>query len=76
MSFAPGEVESAAHKEGRDLIDEALMAILRCPGCRADKPLVQDGDFLNCTACGRRYPIVDGIPHLIVEDAEEAKPGK
>jgi uncharacterized protein YbaR (Trm112 family) len=27
---------------------------------------------LICAACSRRYPIVDGIPALIVERAESA----
>ena len=29
-----------------------------------------EDSHLVCTACARRYPIVDGIPALIVERAE------
>ncbi|MCX5743732.1 MAG: methyltransferase domain-containing protein [Proteobacteria bacterium] len=44
------------------------MTELVCPGCRTRTPerldvrtLSRDGDILAC-ACGRRYPIVDGVP--------------
>ena len=40
-----------------------LLAWLCCPRCRAD--LQPDGDvWYRCAGCGRRYPIVLGIPDL------------
>ena len=56
------------------MIDKELLAILACPACKA--PVRQEGDRLLCTApgCGLRYPIRDGIPVMLVEEAE--KPGK
>lgn len=44
---------------------------LVCPKCRAE--LVLDGDTLVCTdpAIRLRYPILDGIPRLLVEEATE-----
>lgn len=52
------------------LIDEALAAILVCPVDKAD--LVEDveASMLECTMCGRRYPVRDGIPIMLVEEAE------
>jgi uncharacterized protein len=42
---------------------------LACPACFGDLHL--DGPRLLCDGCGRIYPIVDGIPVLIVEQAEQ-----
>ncbi len=49
-------------------IDSALLRVLACPVDHAD--LREDGEQLVCTACGRRYPVRDGIPVLLVEEAE------
>jgi len=48
--------------------DPALLAQLACPACFGGLRL--DGAHLVCIACHRVYPIVDGIPALIVERAE------
>lgn len=50
----------------KSVIDEALLALLVCP---IDKePVALQGETLVCAACGRRYPIVDGIPNMLVDD--------
>lgn len=53
-------------------LDE-LIELLACPICE-DRPALrrEGGEILACTACERRYPIVDGIPHLLPESALEA----
>jgi uncharacterized protein YbaR (Trm112 family) len=45
-----------------------LMEILQCPACRGK--VIDGGDVVECTQCGRRYPIRDGIPHMLPEEAE------
>ena len=47
---------------------------LVCPRSRA--PLVQDGDSLVCTNPDVRlkYPILEDIPRLLVDEAEELTP--
>ncbi len=50
-------------------IDDELLRILACPVCRT--PVVLEGDRLVCTKCGRRYPIRDGIPVMLPEEADE-----
>jgi uncharacterized protein YbaR (Trm112 family) len=51
-------------------LDPELLAILACP---ADHAAVRDETtHLVCTACGRRYPVRDGIPVMLVDDAEPA----
>jgi len=55
---------------GPSLLDQELLDILACPACRADVRL--EGDRIVCTSCGRRYPVRDGIPIMLVEEAESA----
>ena len=58
------------------MIDKELLDILACPACKT--PVRLDGERLVCTQCGRRYPIRDGIPVMLIDEAEggptEAKP--
>lgn len=50
-------------------LDPRLLEILRCPACHGDlRPLDEDRG-LACEACGRVYPIRDGIPVMLVEEA-------
>ena len=51
------------------MIDPHLLEILACPACKA--AVRQDGERLVCTACGRRYPIRDGIPVMLIEETEQ-----
>lgn len=50
------------------MIDKELLDILACPLCKADVEL--KGDRIVCTKCGRRYPIRDGIPIMLIDEAE------
>jgi len=54
------------------LLDKDLLDILACPACRADVRL--EGDRIVCAGCGRRYPVRDGIPIMLVEEAEPGAP--
>ncbi len=51
------------------MIDEKLLELLACPACDDRPPVRLDGDRLICDACGRAYPIRDGIPDMLVESA-------
>ena len=52
-------------------IDSRLLEIMVCPVSRA--PLTQVGDWLVSQDAGTRlrYPIRDGIPVMLVEEAQE-----
>lgn len=52
------------------LIDPTLAEVLVCPVDKAD--LIEDVEAarLECTECGRRYPVRDGIPIMLTEEAE------
>ena len=45
-----------------------LRGMLACPVCRNDLRL--QNDLVVCQVCGRRYPVVDGIPVLIAEQTQ------
>ncbi|MBN1527246.1 MAG: Trm112 family protein [Candidatus Omnitrophica bacterium] len=50
------------------MIDKELLSILACPACKAD--VRQEGDRIVCSKCGRRYPIKDDIPVMLIDEAE------
>ena len=50
------------------MIDEKLLALLACPACQGDVQL-KDNKIV-CMKCQRIYPIIDGIPVLLVDQAE------
>lgn len=49
-------------------IDPDLLSILRCPLTRSK--LHQEGEFLVAEVGGLQYPIRDGIPVMLVEEAK------
>ncbi len=53
------------------MMDEELLKILACPACKT--AVVLEGERLVCTnpSCGLRYPIREGIPVMLVEEAEK-----
>ena len=52
------------------MISKELLEILACPVCK--KPVALEHDELVCGSCSRRYPIRDGIPVMLVEEAEKS----
>ncbi|MDQ2686388.1 MAG: Trm112 family protein [Armatimonadota bacterium] len=55
-------------------IDPKLLAILACPADDNRPPLRLEGETLVCDQCGRIYPIQDGIPILLPEEATTQHP--
>ena len=66
------------------MVAQDLLDILRCPHCvsgptrrAGDDPgrleLVRDGNWLVCQEpdCGRKYPIVDDIPVMLIETGDK-----
>ena len=56
-----------------DIIDKELLSILVCPGCKGELEVVSkgstDGSGLACAGCALLYPIKDGIPVMLVDEA-------
>jgi len=51
------------------MIDKDLLAILACPACQGDVEL--KNEKIICIQCGRKYPIRDGIPVMLVDEAQK-----
>jgi uncharacterized protein YbaR (Trm112 family) len=51
----------------RPVITQEDLKWLVCPVCR--QPLALEVEAVRCNGCGRRYPIVDGIPVLLADRA-------
>ncbi|MCA9401724.1 MAG: Trm112 family protein [Candidatus Omnitrophica bacterium] len=49
------------------MIDEDLISILACPACKGD--VKEENSKVLCLKCGRQYPIKDGVPILLVDEA-------
>ncbi|HET9950252.1 MAG TPA: Trm112 family protein [Candidatus Eisenbacteria bacterium] len=52
-------------------LSEELLAILVCPQCRGDLRYDRAAEKLICEACRLRYPVVDGVPVMLPEEAEK-----
>ncbi len=50
-------------------ISKDLLEILACPLCKEEVKLTADGNGLKCVKCHRVYPIRDGIPVMLIEEA-------
>lgn len=53
-------------------ISDELLEILACPVCKT--PVRLEGNKLICDTCGRRYRIEDGIPIMLIDEAELPEP--
>ena len=53
-----------------DAISEELLKIIVCPDCHGELALSEAPDVtLTCQGCGLVYPVRDGIPVLLVDEA-------
>ncbi|MGA8257139.1 MAG: Trm112 family protein [Nocardioides sp.] len=56
-------------------IDPGLLEIIVCPDCHGDLAVTPSDDAVElvCQGCGLAYPVRDGIPVLLVDEAR--RPG-
>ncbi len=56
------------------MINQDLLDILRCPACVREKEgrltLTRD-TWLVCADCGRKYPIVEDIPVMLIDEGDK-----
>lgn len=52
-------------------LDARLMEMLRCPDCHGtfEEPAGGEVQELVCTGCGKAYPVRNGVPVLLVDEA-------
>ena len=59
--------------DSEPLIDPTLLAIMQCPACAGELSERSEPPALVCADCGRAYPVRDGIPVMLIEEAEFPK---
>jgi uncharacterized protein YbaR (Trm112 family) len=61
-------VNDAAEGATASGLDRTLLEIIRCPACRArfEEPAAHE---LTCSGCGLVYPVRNGVPVLLVDEA-------
>ncbi len=50
-------------------LDQQLLDILVCPQCKGELALIEGGVNLLCERCKFKYPVRDGIPIMVIEEA-------
>ncbi len=52
------------------MIDQSLLDILACPACK--QAIRLEGQKIVCqnAKCGLKFPIKDGIPIMLIDEAE------
>ncbi len=60
-------------------IDAELLDILVCPKCKGGLAVRNRGDgteeFLDCFECRLAYPVEDGIPVMLIDEAQPLAEG-
>lgn len=51
-------------------LKQTLLDILACPQCKGPVAAAADHQSLSCAACRLVYPVRDGIPVMLVEEAD------
>ncbi len=56
------------------MVPKLLLDILRCPACVKEKDGLLEyykETWLICTDCGRKYPIKEDIPVMLIDEGEK-----
>jgi len=56
------------------MVHPELIKILRCPACVREKEGLLEfyrESWLICKECGRKYPIVEDIPVMLIEEGDK-----
>jgi uncharacterized protein YbaR (Trm112 family) len=51
-------------------LSKELLEVLACPKCKGDVRLNEKKDGLICDRCKLLYPIRDGIPVMLIDEAK------
>ena len=56
------------------MVSQDLLEILRCPACVREKEgllTFEKESWLLCQDCERKYPIVDDIPIMLIDEGDK-----
>jgi uncharacterized protein len=54
-------------------LDERLLEILVCPSCHGQVEHKERRHLIVCSGCGLQYPVRDGVPVMLVEEATRSR---
>ena len=54
-------------------LDQRLLEILVCPQCHGEVEHKERRKVIVCAACGLQYPVRDGIPVMLAEEATSTR---
>ncbi len=54
-------------------LDPKLLEVLVCPSCRAHVEHKERRKAVVCLGCGLQYPVVDGVPVMLVEQSRQSR---
>lgn len=57
-------------------MDKKLLDILACPVCKGPLDYIKDKDELVCKGDRLAYPVRDGIPVMLEEEARQIEAGE
>jgi len=58
------------------MVSKDLLDILRCPACVREKEgalILHKDTWLICQDCSRKYPIVEDIPVMLIDEGDKWK---
>lgn len=56
-------------------VDPELLEILVCPNDRGEVTYIEAEQVIVCESCRYRYPVRDGIPVMLIDEAEKPSGG-
>lgn len=51
-------------------LSKELLKILACPQCKGEVIVDESHDHLTCQSCKVVYPVRDGIPVMLIDEAQ------
>jgi hypothetical protein len=57
------------------LVSPDLLEIMQCPSCAGELREQQEPAALVCQRCGLQYPVRDGIPVMLIDEATPSVQG-
>ena len=52
-------------------LSSTILDILVCPKCKGELTIDHDKSGLVCSRCRLRYPVRDGMPIMLIDEAEK-----
>lgn len=53
------------------MADRKLLDRIVCPKCKGDVEYIREDERLVCRTCHLGFPVEDGMPNMLLEEAEE-----